>query len=62
MLGATRDDAAGEALDKAARLMGLGFPGGAAIDRLAREGDPEAFDFPGRDAPRGLARLLLQRV
>jgi N6-L-threonylcarbamoyladenine synthase len=45
-LGSTRDDAAGEALDKAARLMGLGFPGGAVIDRLAREGDPEAFDFP----------------
>jgi N6-L-threonylcarbamoyladenine synthase len=45
-LGSTRDDAAGEALDKAARLMGLGFPGGAVIDRLAREGDPRAFDFP----------------
>ena len=46
LLGATRDDAAGEALDKGARLMGLGYPGGAAIDRLAREGDPFAFDFP----------------
>jgi N6-L-threonylcarbamoyladenine synthase len=46
LLGATRDDAAGEALDKAARMMGLGYPGGAAIDRLAREGDPGAFDFP----------------
>ena len=46
LLGSTRDDAAGEALDKAARLMGLGYPGGAEIDRLAREGDPEAFDFP----------------
>jgi N6-L-threonylcarbamoyladenine synthase len=46
LLGATRDDAAGEALDKAARMMGLGYPGGAAIDRLAREGDPAAFDFP----------------
>ncbi len=46
LLGSTRDDAAGEALDKAARMMGLGYPGGAAIDRLAREGDPEAFDFP----------------
>jgi tRNA N6-adenosine threonylcarbamoyltransferase len=45
-LGATRDDAAGEALDKAARLMGLGYPGGAEIDRLAREGDPHAFGFP----------------
>jgi len=46
LLGSTRDDAAGEALDKGARLMGLGYPGGAAIDRLAREGDPEAFEFP----------------
>ena len=46
LLGATRDDAAGEALDKAARLMGLGYPGGAEIDRLAREGDPRSFDFP----------------
>ncbi|MEX0992476.1 MAG: tRNA (adenosine(37)-N6)-threonylcarbamoyltransferase complex transferase subunit TsaD [Solirubrobacterales bacterium] len=45
-LGATRDDAAGEALDKAARLLGLGYPGGAEIDRLARKGDPEAFAFP----------------
>jgi N6-L-threonylcarbamoyladenine synthase len=46
LLGATRDDAAGEALDKAARLMGMGYPGGAEIDRLAREGDPTAFAFP----------------
>jgi N6-L-threonylcarbamoyladenine synthase len=46
LLGATRDDAAGEALDKAARLMGLGYPGGADIDRLSQHGDPRAFDFP----------------
>ena len=46
MLGATRDDAAGEAYDKAAKLMGLSYPGGPEIDRLAREGDPYAFDFP----------------
>ncbi len=46
VLGSTRDDAAGEALDKAARMMGLGYPGGAEIDRLAREGDPAAFGFP----------------
>jgi N6-L-threonylcarbamoyladenine synthase len=45
-LGTTLDDAAGEAFDKGARLLGLGYPGGAAIDRLAREGDPTAFDFP----------------
>ena len=45
-LGATRDDAAGEALDKAARMLGLGYPGGAEIDRLARRGDSEAFAFP----------------
>jgi tRNA N6-adenosine threonylcarbamoyltransferase len=46
LLGASRDDAAGEALDKAARLMGMGYPGGAEVDRLAREGDPAAFAFP----------------
>jgi N6-L-threonylcarbamoyladenine synthase len=45
-LGTTLDDAAGEAFDKGARLLGLGYPGGAAIDRLAREGDPGAFAFP----------------
>ncbi len=45
-IGTTRDDAAGEAFDKGARLLGLGYPGGAAIDKLAREGDPEAFSFP----------------
>jgi N6-L-threonylcarbamoyladenine synthase len=43
VLGATRDDAAGEALDRAARMMGLGYPGGAAIDRLSRR-RPQAFD------------------
>ena len=46
VLGGTLDDAAGEAFDKGARLLGLGYPGGAAIDRLAREGDPAAYDFP----------------
>jgi N6-L-threonylcarbamoyladenine synthase len=46
VLGTTLDDAAGEAFDKGARLLGLGYPGGAAIDRLAREGDADAFDFP----------------
>jgi N6-L-threonylcarbamoyladenine synthase len=46
VLGTTLDDAAGEAFDKGARLLGLGYPGGAAIDRLAREGDPGAFAFP----------------
>jgi N6-L-threonylcarbamoyladenine synthase len=45
-LGATRDDAAGEAFDKAAKLLGLGYPGGVAIDRLARTGDPRAIGFP----------------
>jgi N6-L-threonylcarbamoyladenine synthase len=45
-LGETRDDAAGEALDKAARLLGLGYPGGAELDRLAVSGDARAFDFP----------------
>jgi N6-L-threonylcarbamoyladenine synthase len=46
VLGQTLDDAAGEAFDKGARLLGLGYPGGPAIDRLAREGDPDAFEFP----------------
>ena len=46
VVGTTLDDAAGEAFDKGARLLGLGYPGGAAIDRLAGDGDPEAFDFP----------------
>ncbi|HEX3256212.1 MAG TPA: tRNA (adenosine(37)-N6)-threonylcarbamoyltransferase complex transferase subunit TsaD [Gaiellaceae bacterium] len=46
VLGTTLDDAAGEAFDKGARLLGLGYPGGAAIDRLAREGDPDAYSFP----------------
>ncbi|MCG8461753.1 MAG: tRNA (adenosine(37)-N6)-threonylcarbamoyltransferase complex transferase subunit TsaD [Holophagales bacterium] len=44
--GHTRDDAAGEAYDKVARRLGLGYPGGPPIDRLAAEGDPEAFRFP----------------
>ncbi len=46
ILGSTLDDAAGEAFDKGARLLGLGYPGGAELDRLAREGDPEAFALP----------------
>ena len=47
ILGQTLDDAAGEALDKGARLLGLGFPGGPEIQLLATEGDASAFDFPG---------------
>ncbi|MBD0281859.1 MAG: tRNA (adenosine(37)-N6)-threonylcarbamoyltransferase complex transferase subunit TsaD [Thermoleophilaceae bacterium] len=50
VVGQTLDDAAGEAFDKGARLLGLGYPGGPAIDRLAEKGDPEVFDFP-RSAP-----------
>jgi N6-L-threonylcarbamoyladenine synthase len=46
LLGQTLDDAAGEAFDKGARLLGLGYPGGPALERLAREGDPHAYDFP----------------
>jgi N6-L-threonylcarbamoyladenine synthase len=46
VLGATTDDAAGEAFDKGARLLGLGYPGGAALDALARLGDPASHDFP----------------
>lgn len=46
ILGRTRDDAAGEAYDKIARTLGLGYPGGPLIDRLAKEGNPKAIDFP----------------
>ena len=46
VVGTTLDDAAGEAFDKGARLLGLGYTGGAEIDRLSRDGDPEAFSFP----------------
>jgi tRNA N6-adenosine threonylcarbamoyltransferase len=45
-LGETLDDAAGEAFDKVARLLGLGYPGGPALEKLAREGDPQAFELP----------------
>jgi N6-L-threonylcarbamoyladenine synthase len=47
ILGRTLDDAAGEAFDKGARMLGLGFPGGPALERLAADGDPTAFAFPG---------------
>jgi tRNA N6-adenosine threonylcarbamoyltransferase len=47
VLGRTLDDAAGEAFDKGARMLGLGYPGGPALERLAAGGDPEAFTFPG---------------
>ena len=46
ILGRTRDDAAGEAFDKVARAIGLGYPGGQKIDKLAKEGDPDAIEFP----------------
>ncbi len=67
-LGTTLDDAAGEAFDKGARLLGLGYPGGAAIDRLARDGDSGAFDFPVARVPgldfsfSGLKTALLYAV
>ena len=51
VLGTTLDDAAGEAFDKGARLLGLGYPGGAEIDRLAQQGNPEAFSFPVARVP-----------
>jgi tRNA N6-adenosine threonylcarbamoyltransferase len=54
VLGETLDDAAGEAFDKGARLLGLGYPGGPEIDRLARDGDPTAFDFPRSQPGDGL--------
>jgi N6-L-threonylcarbamoyladenine synthase len=69
ILGQTLDDAAGEAFDKGARVLGLGYPGGPALDRLARSGDAEAFAFP-RSLPgdgldfsfSGLKTSLLYRV
>ncbi len=68
VLGQTLDDAAGEAFDKGARLLGLGYPGGPEVDRLAREGDPGAFEFP-RSAPgdldfsfSGLKTALLYKI
>jgi tRNA N6-adenosine threonylcarbamoyltransferase len=51
VLGTTIDDAAGEAFDKGARLLGLAYPGGAEVDRLAREGNPEAYNFPVARVP-----------
>lgn len=54
LLGTTRDDAAGEAFDKTAKLMGLGYPGGRIIDRLAENGDPKAIDLP---SPMGSKKL-----
>jgi tRNA N6-adenosine threonylcarbamoyltransferase len=68
LLGTTLDDAAGEAFDKGARLLGLGYPGGREIDRLAREGDRRAHDFPVARVPgldfsfSGLKTALLYAV
>jgi len=68
VLGTTLDDAAGEAFDKGARLLGLGYPGGAEIDRLARDGDADAFAFPVARVPgldfsfSGLKTALLYKV
>ena len=53
-IGRTLDDAAGEAFDKGARLLGLGYPGGPAIQLAAERGDPEAFEFPVAMSERGL--------
>ncbi|MGH3042120.1 MAG: tRNA (adenosine(37)-N6)-threonylcarbamoyltransferase complex transferase subunit TsaD [Gaiellaceae bacterium] len=67
-VGTTLDDAAGEAFDKGARLLGLGYPGGAALDRAARDGDPEAYAFPVARVPgfdfsfSGLKTALLYAV
>jgi N6-L-threonylcarbamoyladenine synthase len=54
VLGATHDDAAGEAFDKGARMLGLGYPGGPALQRLAEDGDPTAFAFPTAQQVAGL--------
>jgi len=68
VLGRTRDDAAGEAFDKAARMLGLGYPGGPALDRLARTGDPTRQPLPVPSLPgleysfSGLKTALLYRI
>jgi N6-L-threonylcarbamoyladenine synthase len=68
VLGTTLDDAAGEAFDKGARLLGLGYPGGAEIDRIARGGDASAYEFPVARVPgldfsfSGLKTALLYAV
>jgi N6-L-threonylcarbamoyladenine synthase len=68
LIGSTLDDAAGEAFDKGARLLGLGYPGGREIDLLARDGDPAAFAFPVARVPgldfsfSGLKTALLYAV
>ena len=68
VLGRTRDDAAGEAFDKAARMLGLGYPGGPALDRLARTGDPHRQRLPRPSLPglefsfSGLKTALLYRL
>jgi len=68
VLGRTRDDAAGEAFDKAARMLGLGYPGGPALDRLARGGDPKRQPLPRPSLPgleysfSGLKTALLYRL
>jgi N6-L-threonylcarbamoyladenine synthase len=68
VVGTTLDDAGGEAFDKGARILGLGYPGGAKIDRLARDGDPAAYDFPVARVPSfdfsfsGLKTALLYAV
>jgi N6-L-threonylcarbamoyladenine synthase len=54
VLGSTHDDAAGEAFDKGARMLGLGYPGGPALQQLAEGGDPQAFDFPTAQQVAGL--------
>ena len=54
LLGQTLDDAAGEAFDKGARLLGLGYPGGPIVEKLAKDGDPRAFDFPTAQGVGGL--------
>ena len=54
VLGQTLDDAAGEAFDKGARMLGLGYPGGPALELLAAGGDPEAFSFPTADGVKGV--------
>ena len=61
ILGSTRDDAAGECFDKVARVLGMPYPGGAALDRMAQTGDAEKYPLPHSEAQRQSARFFVLR-
>ena len=61
ILGGTRDDAAGEAFDKVARVLGVGYPGGPKIDKLAQDGDPKRYKLPGSRLRSSISRIMPSR-